>query len=303
MTCLMVPPISAGLRSACSVWGHQHEQRDESRHGGTIKRRAERRAPSAERRAPSAERRAPSAERRAPSAERRAPSAERRAPSAERRAPSAERRAPSAMKCARLPAGAQPPAASTPSRPPSSRPTPPRDRSRPDPRGGRARLSLLLPVLALLLGAVDLLTAAPADARTTREPVVTPIWSATLTVDVGNNQYGCSGHPSHTACSTNLTDNDFTYNGVGYEVQDLFLHSGHILVFRLNGETGHSMQEEIGPLTLNVGGSTFAIRDAVAATQLTWNNTGLRWTDGQTVPVSLTRVVPAGVPRSPGASG
>ena len=205
------------------------------------------------------------------------------------------------MKCARLPAGAQPPAASTQSRPPSSRPTPPRDRSRPDPRGGRARLSLLLPVLALLLGAVDLLTAAPADARTTREPVVTPIWSATLTVDVGNNQYGCSGHPSHTACSTNLTDNDFTYNGVGYEVQDLFLHSGHILVFRLNGETGYSMQEKIGPLTLNVGGSTFAIRDAVTGTSLTWNNTGLRWTDGQTVPVSLTRVVPAGVPVKPGA--
>ena len=70
------------------------------------------------------------------------------------------------MSCARREAGAHRPAASAPSRAPSSRQSPRRDRSRPDPCGGRARLSLLLPVLALLLGALGLFSAAPAQAQT-----------------------------------------------------------------------------------------------------------------------------------------
>ena len=69
------------------------------------------------------------------------------------------------MTCARREAGAHGPAASSPSRSPSSR-RPSRDRSRPDPLGGRARRFLLLPVLALLLGALGLLVAAPAQAQT-----------------------------------------------------------------------------------------------------------------------------------------
>ena len=43
---------------------------------------------------------------------------------------------------------------------------PPRGRARPDPLGGRARRSLLLPVVALLLGALGLFAAAPAQAQT-----------------------------------------------------------------------------------------------------------------------------------------
>ena len=72
------------------------------------------------------------------------------------------------MTCARREAGAHRPAASIPSRSPSSGPTPPGDRSRPDPRGGRARLALLLPALALLLGALSLFAAAPAHAQIRR---------------------------------------------------------------------------------------------------------------------------------------
>ena len=69
------------------------------------------------------------------------------------------------MKCVRRGDGAHRPAASIPSRSPSSGRTPPGDRSRPDPRGGRARLSLVLPALALLLGALGLFVAAPAKAQ------------------------------------------------------------------------------------------------------------------------------------------
>ena len=64
------------------------------------------------------------------------------------------------MTCARRLAGAPQPASSAPSRSPAS----PRGRSRPEPRPGRsrARLSRLLPVLALLLGALSPFAAAPA---------------------------------------------------------------------------------------------------------------------------------------------
>ena len=70
---------------------------------------------------------------------------------------------PVGMKCARRPADAPQPASSTPSCSPVSS----RGRSRPDPRPGRSRARLsLLPAIALLLGALGLFAAAPAQAQT-----------------------------------------------------------------------------------------------------------------------------------------
>ena len=115
------------------------------------------------------------------------------------------------MTCARHPAGAHPPAASAPSRSASS-PPPPRGRARPDdPRGGRARLCLLLPVAALLLGALGLFSAAPAQAQTT-------VWSATRTVRISSESDGCSndsalGSIDYCSNSAVLTDDDFEYKG------------------------------------------------------------------------------------------
>ena len=105
--------------------------------------------------------------------------------------PAAQR--PSGMTCARREAGALRPA---PSAPAAS--------SRPDPRPGRtrARLSRLLPALAVLLGAVFALTTAPALAQS--------FWSATLTVATVPDGVGCSGSKGSTPCSTQLTDDDFS---------------------------------------------------------------------------------------------
>ena len=67
---------------------------------------------------------------------------------------------PTGVTCARRPAGARKPASSAPAGSPSP----------PDPRTGRScarRLSRLLPVLALLLGALVLFAAAPAQAQNT----------------------------------------------------------------------------------------------------------------------------------------
>ena len=209
------------------------------------------------------------------------------------------------MTCARREAGAHRPAASSQSRPPSSPQSPPRERARPDPRSGRrrARLFLLLPVVALLLGALGLFAAAPAQAQTT-------VWSATLTVDYassrdGSPAYGCdngsSGGPALDNCSTStvLTDDDFDYptGGTTYTIDRLNHNAGGTpLYLGFSGVTAAAAKTALTGLTLTVGtgttAKTFAIADAGAPTTsgsaLSWSSAGLSWSNGDTVSLKLT---------------
>ncbi len=100
------------------------------------------------------------------------------------------------------------------------------------PRGGAAapavsrralspwRRLALLPVLALVLGALGLFGAAPAQAQTT-------VWSATLTVSEDGGYFGCDPSlPSNEGkCPQALTDNEFEYNGVTYRVRSILWNS------------------------------------------------------------------------------
>ena len=192
------------------------------------------------------------------------------------------------MTCARRGAGAHPPAASAPSRTASS-PPPPRGRARPDPRGGRARLSLLLPVAALLLGALGLFSAAPAQAQTT-----VTIWSATLTVDKHNLLYGCSSVTAgqdNCSDSSVLTDDDFTHGGTTYTVAGIRWASNfNNLYFILSGLTGAQSKTALDGLTLNVPGAALAFSSAD-----TFGNVvsfvydpATDWADGDSVSLSLT---------------
>ena len=189
------------------------------------------------------------------------------------------------MTCVRREAGAHRPAASAPPRPPSSRQATPRDRSRPDRRGGRARLSLLLPVLALVLGALGLFAPAPAQAQV-------PVWSATLTVAATGSFLGCSHVSGHTPCSTGLTDSNFAYNSINYEVQFLLWRSdANELSLGISGIDGRQIKDNLVSLRLNVAGREFAVSNALVSSNtkyVYWRvpNPGL--TDGQTVKVSLT---------------
>ena len=209
------------------------------------------------------------------------------------------------MSCARREAGAHRPAASSQSRPPSSPQSPPRERARPDPRSGRrgARLFLLLPVVALLLGALGLFAAAPAQAQTT-------VWSANLTVDYassrdGSPAYGCdngsSGGPALDNCSTStvLTDDDFDYptGGTTYTIDRLNHNAGGTpLYLGFSGVTAAAAKTALTGLTLTVGtgttAKTFAIADAGAPTTsgsaLSWSSAGLSWSNGDTVSLKLT---------------
>ncbi|MYG25361.1 MAG: fibronectin type III domain-containing protein, partial [Boseongicola sp. SB0677_bin_26] len=214
--------------------------------------------------------------------------------------PAAQR--PSGMTCARRGVGAHRPAASAPSRSPSPRRTQPEDRSRPDPRGRRARLSLLLPVLALLLGAVGLFAAAPAQAQTT-------VWTATLTVgqSPGQNEWGCGGSGGLGLCSSSLSDDDFEFGGKTYSFTGLIVFGSsadrvtHNMFLRFSGINGRQAKSALSALTLQVGtGSdarTYAFSDAAAdGVDIRWASPP-RWSKGDTVPLKLT--APAAKPAKP----
>ena len=182
---------------------------------------------------------------------------------------------------------------------------PPRDRPPGLTRGGVcARLFLLLPVLALLLGALGPFAAAPAQAQTT-------VWSATLTVDYASTRdgrsanYGCDnassvGHDMENCSTTTvLTDDDFDYptGGTAYTI-DRLNHNldGSVLSLGFSGLTAAAAKTALTGLTLTVGSGmsakTFAIADATApsasGSALSWSSAGLSWSDGGTVSLSLT---------------
>ncbi|MDE2792400.1 MAG: fibronectin type III domain-containing protein, partial [Paracoccaceae bacterium] len=193
---------------------------------------------------------------------------------------------PSGMTCARREAGTPRLAIFTPSRSPSPGRTPPRDRSRPDPRGGRARLGLLLPVLALLLGAISLFAAAPAQAQSSE------VWSATLRVNTFGNGAGCD--PGIATCADRLSPNSFVYKGTTYTIQGLLHFYTGQLRFRLSGNSATQTKAALGPLTLIVSwGSgpttrTLKVKNAGSAgNYITWSMSDPSWSEGQQVSMKL----------------
>ena len=121
--------------------------------------------------------------------------------------------------------------------------------------------------------------------------------SATLTVARDSNT-GLSGCLQSAPCSSGLTDDDFTYGGVEYTVTELYVETGS-LTLRFNKAMPAALKSA---LTLHVGSSQFALADATYSgndTYATWANTGLSWSVGDTVSLSL--VVP--VDPTPGPDG
>lgn len=146
-------------------------------------------------------------------------------------------------------------------------------------RFNRPRFTVFLRALALLLA---LLTVTQTQAQS--------VWSATLTVaDIYGKRLGClTGSYSWFACSTTsvLSDNDFTYGGADYEVERVLL-VGDNLVLRLNKAIPSDMK---AALTLNVDSSQFALKDdfyIASDIQVSWLNSGLNWSGGDKVSLSL----------------
>ena len=158
--------------------------------------------------------------------------------------------------------------------------------SPPEPRRGRirARLFRLLPVLALLLGALGLFAAAPAQAQPT-----TPIWSATLTVKgpLEDVDVGCSNTVTGKECSSAsvLTDDDFTLSGTSWEITDISALATELLVgFNRNARTAlDSYSFCVGTTALAFSSATHI--DDESATFATTAASG--WSAGNTVSLSI----------------
>ena len=135
------------------------------------------------------------------------------------------------------------------------------------------------------LVAVTALVALPSQAQAQTE-----VWSGTLTVtDLGFGEPGCSNTVSGSHCSARLTDDDFTHDSTDYAVGLIFLRTNGSLEIGFDTDLTTATQG----LTLNVDGTAFAFEDAdskLAANRI-WFNSGLSWSVGDSV--SLTLIEPA----------
>ncbi len=113
--------------------------------------------------------------------------------------------------------------------------------------------------------------------------------SSTLTIiDLGADGLGCTGGGS-TACKTpdlqvvNLNDDDFVIDGVRVTIQQITVSSGTLtVVFGLAPTT------KLKTYSFHVGTTAFALSSAtITGQEAVWSNTGLTWTAGNTVSLSL----------------
>ena len=160
-----------------------------------------------------------------------------------------------------------------------------------------ARIALRVGLAGLLAGAV-LALATPARAQ---NQIQIQIWNATLTPADASSanlaSYGCSSNAvegSSAYCSNTsvLSDDDFTYGSSAYHVTSLILNAvfgaNPLLQLRLNRE----ITPTIDGLTLVIGDKSFALATATPTSShvRSWSSSGLSWTIGTPVSVSLTGV-------------
>ena len=118
-------------------------------------------------------------------------------------------------------------------------------------------------------------------------PTIPTVWSGTLTVRNLSGVLGCSNGVSNGFCSVHLSDDAFTYDSTDYAIRTIFLRE---LSRRLELELAPALTTATQALTLTVDGTAFLFEDADVKGVSTryWNNTGLSWTVGDTVSLTLT---------------
>ena len=161
-------------------------------------------------------------------------------------------------------------------------------------KGGRVRLRCLAAraLCGFLTAAALLALALPAQAQIA-------VWSSSLTVkNLGdNNALGCAIYAVNGSCSSYLSNNTFTHYGRTYEFLIVALQPNGDLLVGFNGDLASTTQD----LTLNVDGAAFAFEDAdeTDASSKKWNDSGLSWTTGETVSLTLTDFGKPAIPAAP----
>ena len=133
----------------------------------------------------------------------------------------------------------------------------------------------------MLLAAFAALVTLPLQAQAQTE-----IWSGTLTVRDSSGVLGCSNGFANNFCSDYLNDDDFTHDSTDYAFTTIFFHSTGRLEIAFDTILTTATQG----LTLNVDGTafTFESADSKTNTDRSWNSSGLSWTAGSTVSLTLT---------------
>ena len=130
----------------------------------------------------------------------------------------------------------------------------------------------------------------------TDEDELAAVWSATLSVqDAGGGDVGCyfAAAAENARCNNALTDNTFESNNTSYSFTQLFLESGGVLVLALDPIVTDAT---IASLTLNIVDSPFPLSSATkSGSTLRWTSSGLSWSIGDSVAVSLTEAAAAPV--------
>ncbi|WP_419909904.1 fibronectin type III domain-containing protein [Candidatus Poriferisodalis sp.] len=122
------------------------------------------------------------------------------------------------------------------------------------------------------------------------------LWDATLTVDRSAQFFGCTDFSVLDACSVALDDAGFSLGGVEYTVIELDLSSS-------TGELVMGFSTDIGALadySLVVGGSRFSLSPFRDFSSTSWTSSGVTWTDGQQVRLSLVTSDGTPAARGPG---
>ena len=121
-----------------------------------------------------------------------------------------------------------------------------------------------------------------------------PVWSATLNPSGFGTSVGCDNSQSqnHHKCthSARFDHRGFSYGGTNYTIYEVFVSSG---VLTLGFDTNSA--SPLTGLTLNVGSASFPLANAELSAgnrRLKWRNSGLSWTAGTPVKLSLTEPPP-----------
>ena len=144
---------------------------------------------------------------------------------------------------------------------------------------------LTLAAVGVVAAVFTVLPAAPVQAQTDA------VWSATLTVsDLGNSTYGCDNGVEGKECNSTsvMSDDDVEigYPAAAYTVTGISLSGGYLSV-----HFDKDVNTALSGLSLRAGSTELAFPDPdeylLGDDIAYWENTGLSWSDGDTVSLSI----------------
>ena len=124
------------------------------------------------------------------------------------------------------------------------------------------------------------------DATAAVVPVCADVWCATLTVQsLADGAFGCATSQSGKECASHLTEDEFTYDSTDNTVRGLQVSADGELRLYLSADMTPATQSLV--LVVGTERFPFAHSDTQAADRRFWSGSGLIWTSGAAVDLTL----------------